>query len=216
MKHLVLICNKLKEADFFLEKMASSDRHVDELNYYFSAFASAARSVTFVLQYVGSAIKGFDEWYSNVQHRLKDDKVAKYLLEARNESQKRGVQPIAYSKVVELPSGEKNILHFFSYIGSNPPTEVPSLDAYSICHYQMKILASIVSEFLTKFENTVWDPSEERTNILEYMKQAKSLMFEGNFPESLWDKSAAFITSADFKPLRPSELVSSLLEKYST
>ncbi len=52
MKHLNRLSEKLKEADFFLEKMGSINRHADELNYYFSAFASAARSVTFVLKYI--------------------------------------------------------------------------------------------------------------------------------------------------------------------
>jgi hypothetical protein len=78
MKHFNQIAEKLKEADFFLEKMLSSNRRVDELNYYFSAFASAARSVTFVLQYVGSAVEGFPKWYSEIQVRLGSDIVAKY------------------------------------------------------------------------------------------------------------------------------------------
>ena len=172
--------------------------------------------MTFVLQYVGSAIEDFDEWYSDVQQRLKGDKVAKYLLEARNESQKTGTQSIAYSKAIELPSGEKYNLHFFSYIGSNTPLEVPSIDALSTCQYQMRNLASIVSEFLEKFEDLVWDPLEEQKNTLEYMKQAKALGFGGNAPEALWNQSAEFIASFDFQPLRPSKLIHSLLEKYTT
>lgn len=213
-KHPNLICETLKEADFFLEKMTSSSRRADELNYYFSAFVSAARSVTFVIQYVGSAIKGFDKWYSNIQERLKNDIVSKYLLEARNESQKTGAQPISYSKVIRLPSGEGRPVYFFSYVGSTPRAEVPSLDVLSECQQQMKNLASIVSEFLDKFESKVWDPSKERLDTLRYLNQVKPLMCGGDTPEALWRQFSEYIANFDFEPLRPSKRISNLLAKY--
>ena len=41
---------KLEEADFFLEGMAASEKSWLRTRFLFSAFVSAARSVTFALQ----------------------------------------------------------------------------------------------------------------------------------------------------------------------
>lgn len=209
------IAEKLKEADFFLEKMVSSNRRVDELNYYFSAFASAARSVTVVLQYVGSSIEGFDEWYSGIRARLGGDIVSKYLLEARNESLKTGIQPISYGLVVKLPTGEEDLLHFFSYIGLNPPAEVPDIDALSTCRHQMKNLVAIVSEFFERFESVAWNPLTERSDTLKHLNQAKPLIPGGANAEALWEQTIAFISRADFQPPYPSEAIRNLVAKYA-
>lgn len=215
MKHLNRISEKLKEADFFLEKMASSNRSVDELNYYFSAFASAARSVTFVLQYVGSAIEGFDSWYVDIQARQRSDKVSKYLLGARNESQKAGAQPIAYGEVIRLPNGEEKLVNFFSYVGSNPPVEVPDMNALATCQHQMKNLVAIVSEFFERFENVAWNPSKERSDILKHLNQLKPIIHGGTTPDTMWEQITAFIASPGFQPPRPSESISNLVAKYA-
>jgi hypothetical protein len=214
MKHLVRISEKLKEADFFLGQMAHSHRNIEELNYYFSAFASAARSVTFVLQYVGSAIEGFDSWYAEVQSRQRSDKVAKYLLEARNESQKTGAQPIAYGEVIKLPSGEERLINYFSYVGSSPPAEVPDMDVLATCNHQMRNLVQITGEFFDRFEDSVWDASQEKRGILEHLSNVRHKVHGGGTPDLLGQQLVDFIGGATFSPPRPSAAIRDLRKKY--
>lgn len=216
MKHLNQISEKLKEADFFLDRMVASERAVDELNYYFSAFSSAARSVTFVLQYVGSAIVGFAEWYADVQARQRGDAVAKYLLEARNQALKTGAQPIAYGQVVKLPNGDERLVNFFSYVGPEPPAEVPDMDVISTCRYQMKNLVGIVSEFFERFEPAVWDQSKERQDVLTQLNQLRPVVHGGATPDALWQQVIEFLGSEGFKAPRPSDAIRPLIAKYGS
>ncbi len=216
MKYLNRISEKLKEADFFLQRMALTEREVDELNYYFSAFTSAARSVTFVLQYVGSALSWFEEWYAEVQARQRGDKAAKYLLEARNEALKTGAQPIAYGEVVRFPNGEEKLVNFFSYLGSEPPTEVPSMDVLYTCTHQMQNLVQIVGEFFDRFEEEVWDASKEKREVLAHLTHFRPVIHGGAAPPELWQQLVDFIGGANFQPPRPSEAIRALRERYGS
>ncbi|QEL65543.1 hypothetical protein OTERR_20670 [Oryzomicrobium terrae] len=214
MKNLIRISEKLKEADFFLRQMTRSHGNIEELNYYFSAFVSAARSVTFVLQYVGSVVEGFDSWYADVQSRQRSDKVAKYLLEARNESQKTGAQPIAYGEVIRLPSGEETLINFFSYIGSSPPAEVPDMDVLTTCNHQMRNLVQIVIEFFDKFEDSVWDASQEKRSTVENLSSVRHKIHGGETPDVLWQQLVDVIGGTDFLPPRPSQEIIDLRKRY--
>lgn len=216
MKHLNRISEKLKEADFFLQRMTLAERKVDELNYYFSAFTSAARSVTFVLQYVGSDLSGFEEWYAQVQARQRGDKVAKYLLEARNEALKTGAQPIAYGEVVRLANGEEKLVNFFSYVGSEPPAEVPSMNVLSTCTHQMRNLVQIVGEFFDRFEEEVWDALKEKREVLAHLTHLRPVIHGGATPPQLWQQVVDFIGGANFQPPRPSEAIRALRERYGS
>lgn len=86
-----IVEQKLEESDFFLTKLEETIELAPfdyEPQYYLSAFASATRSITFTIQASISDIKGFDKWYSNQQSKLRQNKLARYFLEARNLSQK--------------------------------------------------------------------------------------------------------------------------------
>ena len=72
-----LVESKLVEANFFLEKLANV-KGFDAARFYFSAFVSAARTVTFALQAVMKSVEGFAEWYSKEQDSLKADPTARY------------------------------------------------------------------------------------------------------------------------------------------
>lgn len=84
-----IVEEKMYESDFFLEKIAESE-DMSEANYYFSAFISAARSVTFALQASLSGIAGFEEWYLEKQKILRENQLARFFTDARNYSQKQG------------------------------------------------------------------------------------------------------------------------------
>ena len=68
---------KYNEAEYFLEMMKDNDENRQRFEYNLSAFLSAARSVTFVLQKESSKNPDFDEWYGKKQMQMKRDKIFK-------------------------------------------------------------------------------------------------------------------------------------------
>jgi hypothetical protein len=86
--------DKLHEAEFFLDQLRVSSRLSFDAQCYFSAFVSAARSVTWVLQATMSGIPGFESWYEVAQAKLKADPLAPFFVEIRNRSEKRGLNPL--------------------------------------------------------------------------------------------------------------------------
>jgi len=92
-----LVADKFGEADYFLELLREKEGHHKEFEYALSAFASAARSITFSLQAVMSKYPEFSEWYTPKQELLKKNKLAKFFLDLRNHLQKVGSVPMASS-----------------------------------------------------------------------------------------------------------------------
>lgn len=89
-----LVSDKVAEADYFLSQMSETAPYFDAFRFNYSAFASAARSITFVLQSVMHEVPGFQEWYAERQAALKADPVARFFVEARNNVLKTGMNPI--------------------------------------------------------------------------------------------------------------------------
>ncbi|MBC7108976.1 MAG: hypothetical protein H5T41_09395 [Methanomassiliicoccales archaeon] len=58
---------KLNEAKYFLEQMKEHADSTEEFAYNLSAFLSAARSVTWIMQNEFKNVPGFEEWYSEKQ-----------------------------------------------------------------------------------------------------------------------------------------------------
>lgn len=85
---------KICEAEFFLNRLSGSSRLSFDAQCYFSAFVSAARSVTLALQATMSGIADFEHWYQGVQARLKADPLAPFFIEIRNNSVHRGLNPL--------------------------------------------------------------------------------------------------------------------------
>ena len=75
---------KLAEAEFFLNLLTQNASHQAVILFALSAFLSAARSVTLLLQAEAAGKPGFDEWYRTAQDELKNDEVAKFLKDQRD------------------------------------------------------------------------------------------------------------------------------------
>jgi hypothetical protein len=107
---------KLGEADFFLEKLRSCGVSIWEANFYFSAFVSAARSVTFALQAVMNDQPEFAVWYSSKQAEMRADPVCSFFVTYRNEVLKTGELPITGGFATHSPDkpAEVEITHHFS------------------------------------------------------------------------------------------------------
>ena len=86
--------DKLREAEFFLEQFGATGSLDSEAHYYFSAFVSACRSVTFALQASLNGINEFDPWYESVRDQLKTDPLAPYFLKVRNDVVHTGINPL--------------------------------------------------------------------------------------------------------------------------
>jgi hypothetical protein len=84
---------KLKEAIYFLRLMEDNIHSQTATMFHFSAFATAARSVTFVMQKECSKSPGFKEWYQNSQSVLAGITELAGLRDLRNAVQKEGVPP---------------------------------------------------------------------------------------------------------------------------
>ncbi len=113
MRYFLDVVDKLEEADFFLDAMKTQCDSFRAFRFNFSAYCSAARSVTWVLQAVGSQYDGFDTWYSEASATLQRDPDAKYLVQARNESEKEGHVPVGSSRPGDAMAGQASTLHLF-------------------------------------------------------------------------------------------------------
>jgi len=72
---------KLREAEFFLNQMEYSKSNPDTFRYYLSAFLSAARSITLVMQTEFGKYPNFKNWYEQIN--IKNDKELAFLNEKR-------------------------------------------------------------------------------------------------------------------------------------
>jgi hypothetical protein len=88
-----LIDGKLQESDFFLEQLRSAS-DLDAARYYFSAFLSAARSVTFALQKCLGGLAHFDGWYEDRQNELRGHAIATYFKDIRDQVIHQGLNPL--------------------------------------------------------------------------------------------------------------------------
>ena len=77
---------KVAECQFFLNLVEQNASHQAVMYFGLSAFLAAARCVTLYLQAEGCNSEGFVEWYADVRDRLKDDDVARFLKELRDEA----------------------------------------------------------------------------------------------------------------------------------
>ena len=137
-----IVEEKLREADFFLRKLTDCDFMEEGPSYYFSAFLSAARSVTFSMQAALKDMEGFDEWYGTIREKLRGNELAQFFLKARNESQKEGKYHLKMSKFY---MGETSF-HFFG----DEKWPIGGDVAITSRHY-MRILMRIVFDCYTEF-----------------------------------------------------------------
>lgn len=81
---------KLLEAKFFWEKFRQSKNHTNEYVFYFSAFSSSFRSITFAIQSQYKRFDGYQIIYDEVLEFFKGLQLSKDLVETRNISLKEG------------------------------------------------------------------------------------------------------------------------------
>lgn len=119
--------DKLNETRYFLECMKASSFHVDAFRYNLSAFLSAARSVTFVMQKEFSSIAGFNGWYATQVEEMSKDKFMKYLDRQRDiVIHERPVRSHPHVSVIEEISneGDRELVALFHLMGTSAALNV--------------------------------------------------------------------------------------------
>ena len=167
--------SKIVEADFFLEKIKEVSKNPITSRYYFSAFVSASRSVTFALQAVMKDIEGFTNWYEGKKYEMQKDDTLRFFVEVRNICQKIGYIPINSIKTKEfmvnpLPffkdkfcSQENNDYKlYFDFGFDDDPINVPTEDVYSASHYYLTTLCQLIWECYEEFGKYI-DPEDYYT-----------------------------------------------------
>jgi hypothetical protein len=144
---------KVKEADFFLDKFKDSIESLcyDESDCYFSAFVSAARSITFALQSAMSKYPGFKEWYPARQERLRDSGLAKLFVTLRNHSQKIGDLPLSYGGF--STSNERESFAFFQPNKDFPL--LPNEDVVTIATNYLITILEVIHECYQEYRHYV-------------------------------------------------------------
>lgn len=77
---------KLREAIYFFNRMLETRTNVYQFPFYFSAFLSALRSVTYYLQAQFGGDVAFTVWYEKKQAAMRGDPLLRMLKEMRNEA----------------------------------------------------------------------------------------------------------------------------------
>ncbi len=154
--------DKLREADFFLDRLCGSNPLSSEARFYFSAFVSTARSVMMVLPVTMSGIKDFRLWFRGVQDRLNADPLGPLFVEIRNDAIHKG-----FNALNQVPAEHlREYLSDQMYGGGRSHVLVlPNLqstgsalvDGAQACTIYLKSLVKVVFECYDRFRCVV-DP----------------------------------------------------------
>ena len=140
---------KVRQARFFLERIANSGFDMFAAQCYFDAFASSARSITFSMQSVISEVPGFVNWYEDQQSNLKEDSISRFFNQYRRVSTHIGDTVLRSAGTCKDDSGHRVMKYYFLPI--KDLAEVPEQDVLSVCKLYFKKLLGIVFDLFIAF-----------------------------------------------------------------
>ena len=180
---------KLCEAEFFLNQFSGSSRFSFDAQCYFSAFVSAARSVTLALQATMTDVADFEQWYQSARDKLKADPLAPFFLDIRNKSVHRGLNPL--NRVTldhlredlfnQMHQGERSHVLILPDVGSENSTVLT--DAVQAATLYFVSLVNVIFECYERFRCAV-DPQWyfTRENFAAMGKTFEDAISELGFP----------------------------------
>lgn len=187
-----IVETKLLEADFFYKKLRSASPLGFDANCYFSAFVSAARSVTFALQVSLKGIDEFSDWYEAKRTELKADDLARYFVGLRNDIIHKGEKPLNQVPIeylrdfLSIRLGKKTTTRGPFLILPNPSIEEALLvDAVDASKNYLVSLISVVFDCYDNFRTIVdskWYFTEE--NFEANGKSIEDALEENGFPRT--------------------------------
>ncbi len=145
-KPFQIVEHKIAETDFFLSKLGETTHgfRFFEARNYLSAFLASSRSISFALQASLSDIPNFNNWYATHQESLKQNKLAKYFLNARNSSQKVGYYPLTSGRTYHDNNEELRAEYYFDRLTNEISEFIPEEDVITACKNYFKMLLEIV------------------------------------------------------------------------
>lgn len=217
-----IVEEKLREADFFLERVRNLRPLTYSARFYFSAFLSASRSVTLVLQATMNDAPGFRSWYEDAINPIKADPFAKYFKDIRNISIHKGLNPL---NEVELNHLREHLFSQFqgldvhAIVVSNP-NELNSTklsDAVHLSHQYFRSLVKLIYDCYSKFKSIV-DPRWyfTREHFLAMDKTLEDAWSELGFPTS-WSSYLSDSEDDGWRALRsqqPPCQINDIFQKY--
>ena len=191
-----IVEEKLREAEFFLDALHATARSSFEARCFFSAFVSAARSVTLALQATMNDIDGFSVWYEQAQAKLKLDPLAPSFVEIRNDSVHKGLNPLDQVTMehlredISLQLRQRQHTHVIVLPGPKAESETVLADADKVSTEYFKSLVAVILDCYERFRSIV-DPRWyfTRDNFLAKGKSFEDAVQELGFPRT-W---AAFV-----------------------
>ena len=152
-----IVENKVNETAFFLEKLRDeqSSYSLEIPQFYLSAFMSACRSITFSLQASLSDLNGFKDWYNDKQSELRKNKLAKFFLVSRNESQKIGFFPIGSGSTSFDENGNHIMKFYFQQLAPTDNEYIPEEDVVTACDMHFKNLLNLILDVFLSFGNYI-------------------------------------------------------------
>lgn len=167
---------KISEAEFFLDKLnkvSGKNLRWGAVMFYFSAFLSSSRSITFTIQ---ASVKGNEELenlYEKEQEQLRIDDEARFFVEARNLSEKVGYYPISNGRFYTDEKGKRRIEFYFDIWNSENLRYVPEDEVRLVCTRFFSKLLAMVSRFYIQYGHLI-DP-EKYFSIENMHRQNKTI-----------------------------------------
>lgn len=138
MRSFGLVDDKVKEAEFFLDRLCRC-KDFFAARCYSVAFASATRSITFALQASLNDLDGFDKWYAKKQIFLKKNRLARFFHEFRRVSQHLGANLVG-------GGSSKKGKPVFLFVPHPELADVPDTDVVTASRRYYIMLLKIVFE----------------------------------------------------------------------
>jgi hypothetical protein len=158
MRNFGIVDQKLKEADFFCDRVVEGGADLFRVQNYFSAFVAAARSVTFALQASIKSAEGFDEWYGGWQDRLRVDKLARFFHACRTDTQHIGLNPVR-----SCHSSKGFEASYFGQPELGRYNWLPEVDVATACRMHMQTLCELIRDCYREFGMLI-DPDQIYTS----------------------------------------------------
>ncbi|MTI88319.1 MAG: hypothetical protein FH748_10155 [Balneolaceae bacterium] len=214
------VTNKINEADFFFEKLKHSSTEPvnrSETEYYLSAFLSAARSFTFVLQKMckhDRNFSDFEEWYRNQLKKLESYQFSEYFKEFRNVALKEGVSVLSGGAIYTNEDGEMvSEIHLSHQTIQFKNIKIPDNFLEESFNY-LKILVSIYWDFLVEFGEKI-DPWRIHTiNFLKKNNDHQHDLIYSSIEDFEGELTKEIETNKLFSNSKPHKIVDQLFEKY--
>jgi hypothetical protein len=143
-----LVDNKVREAEYFLERILDSGYDMYGLGFDTVAFAAATRSITFAMQSSLTGISEFDKWYATKKECLAADPLCSFFNRLRRVTQHIGESPIGGGR-----SFNGKVVHYFSE--SKELGQIPEPNVAEACAAFYKLILELVYECYVTFNPLV-------------------------------------------------------------